>query len=151
MDPNVSNVSGPDWLAAQGESPRAQRPRAPEAFGPPTGFGAWGPAALALGLAEILFSAVTHVVAWMYASLARGTMSDLDTRLGLTICLIYTIMILVLAIAGVVAGAIGLKESRRLQFAGGISFLGILVTIIGLVAWVLASANLLIVALNQLR
>lgn len=149
MEPSASNVSGPDWVAAQVDSGRARQ--SPGGGGLPAGFHAWGPAALALGLTEIIFSAITHVVAWLYASLASSTMSDLDTRLGLTLCILYTVAILALAVVGVIAGFIGVSESRRLGFARGISFVGLFAACIGLLTWIMASINLLIVAIYQLR
>src|SRR5689334_12250773 len=86
------------------------------AVGQPQG---WGLAALILGGIEILASGVGHLIAWSYIELGRTHMTGSDSRLGLgmTICQVATV--LGLAVLGVVAGGLGVRESRRLESGRG--------------------------------
>lgn len=149
MEPTQSNVSGPDWVATQIERERSAQPaRLPR---PDWAFQAWAPAALLLGLSVMLFSAIAHVVAWLYVSLAPSNMSDTDTRLGLAVCIVYAVLVLLLAILAIVSGALGLHEARRLNFARGLAVVGQIVACTSLVFWLMAATNLLIVAIARLR
>ena len=149
MEARESNVSGTDWVADQITAARslAASDRPVGLFG----FQGWGPAALFLGIAEILLSGIAHVISWLYVSLAWNNMSDTDTRLGLAVSITYALVTVALGIVGVVAGILGVRESRRLNFARGISFVGLVTACAGLLFWLLASTNLLIVAIARLR
>jgi hypothetical protein len=111
----------------------------------------WGWAAVVVGTALILFSGLGHVVAWLYVSLAPANMSDSDTRLGLGVSITYAIVILTLAIFAVTAAGLGLREAARTRAGRGIAVAGVFLAIAGLIAWLMASANLLIVAIARLR
>lgn len=111
----------------------------------------WGLAALILGATEILASAVTHVIAWQYVSLASSNMGDLDTRLGLGASILDIVLMLGLAVFGVVAGILGVRESQRLGSGRGLALAGLIATSTGLVFWLIAAANLVVVAIARLR
>src|SRR5262245_23253573 len=85
----------------------------------------WGLAALVLGGIEILASGLGHLIAWQYIELGRTYMSDVDSRLGLgmTVCQVATV--LGLAVLGVVAGGLGVRESRRLESGRGLAVVGL--------------------------
>lgn len=111
----------------------------------------WGLAALILGATEILASAVTHVICWQYVSLAGSNMADVDTRLGLGASILDIILMIGLAVFGIAAGVLGVRESQRLGSGRGLALAGLIAASAGLVFWLVASANLVIVAIARLR
>jgi hypothetical protein len=111
----------------------------------------WGLAALILGVCLILASGITHVVCWLYVSLAYGNMGPTDTRLGLVICLVDVLVLLGLGVLANVAGVLGLREARLFDAHRGIALTGMLAASAGLLCWLLAATNLLIVAISRLQ
>ncbi len=111
----------------------------------------WGLAALILGSTGILASAVTHVICWLYVSLAGSNMADVDTRLGLGASILDVLLMSALAVFGIAAGVLGVRESQRLGTGRGLALAGLIAASMGLVFWLVAAANLIIVAIARLR
>jgi hypothetical protein len=78
-------------------------------------------------------------------------MGPLDTQLGLVACILDVLVVLLLGVLGVVAGGLGLGEARRTSQGRGLALVGLLASCAGLLAWLLAGTNLLIVAISRLR
>lgn len=111
----------------------------------------WGLAALGLGSTLVLASGLTHVIAWQYVSLAGSYMGELDTRLGLAACVLDALLVLGLGVLGVVAGTLGVRESRRLDSGQGLATAGLAAAVVGMLTWLIAAANLMIVAIARLH
>jgi hypothetical protein len=111
----------------------------------------WGLAALVLGVTLLVASVLTHILCWLYVSLAQQYMSDIDTRLGLAMCVLDVALVIFLGVLAIVAGALGIREGRRLGRNRGVAFVGLLTASIGLLAWLFAATNLMIVAISRLR
>jgi hypothetical protein len=111
----------------------------------------WSWAALVLGVLMIVTAGLTHIMAWLYVSLAPSYMSDTDTRLGLTISIVDVLTMIVLGVLGVLSGAFGVREASRRGGGGGFAVMTLVVASAGMLIWSGAAANLLIVAISRLR
>jgi hypothetical protein len=122
--------------------PQETRPR------PPQG---WSWAAVILGTLACFFAALAHVVSLLYVSLASGHASDADTRLTLGTAVAYGVLLLGVAVFAVVSAGIGLREAARTRSGRGVAVAGMLVAIVGLLAWLMGGTHLLIAAIARLR
>jgi hypothetical protein len=111
----------------------------------------WSLGALAIGLTLVLASGVGHVIAWLYIELADTNMNSTDRVLGLAITIADVLVLLSLGVVANVAGMLGLRDAHRSGAGRGLATIGMWCAGAGLVCWLLASANLIIVAIAQLH
>jgi hypothetical protein len=149
MDPSQSNVSGPDWVAAQAPREPIQGLRQEPA--PPRVSQGYGAAALAVGCALMLMSVLAHMLAVIYSGMARQILDPLSSRLALAGSIAGVILVLGLNVAIIIVGGLGLRESGRLGAGRGIAALGMAVAIVSFVLWLIAASVLLVNMIDALR
>lgn len=115
---------------------------------PPQGW-SWG--AVILGSLSCFFAAFAHLVAMLYVSLAASYASAVDTRLTLGVAVAYAVLLLAVAVFAVVAAGMGLREAARARSGRGVAVAGMVVAVVGLIAWLMGGAHLLISAIGRLR